>query len=83
MTKDNWVPEYFVLDVDGVMTQPPLLYNEKGKTFKVFGPDDHGALNLLRDKLKILFVTADKRGFPISKQRITNEMDFPLEESYR
>jgi 3-deoxy-D-manno-octulosonate 8-phosphate phosphatase (KDO 8-P phosphatase) len=45
----------------------------------VFGPDDHGALNLLRDKVKIQFITADKRGFPISNKRINDEMKFDLQ----
>lgn len=70
--------ENFVLDVDGVLTRSMLLYTQEGKTMKVFGPDDHDALNLLRDKLKIIFVTGDKRGFAISKKRIVDEMGYEL-----
>ncbi|MFH1425103.1 MAG: HAD hydrolase family protein [archaeon] len=62
----------FVLDVDGVMTTGQFLYSKKGKEYKVFGPHDVDGLKLLRDKLNIFFVTADKRGFPISKKRITD-----------
>ena len=70
--------EYFVLDVDGVIARSMLLYDANGKAMKVFGPDDHDALNLLRDRLKIMFITGDKRGFPISKRRIVDEMGFEL-----
>ncbi len=70
--------KYFVLDVDGVLARSALLYTAQGKTMKVFGPDDHDALNLLRDKLQILFITGDKRGFEISKRRIVEEMHFEL-----
>lgn len=70
--------KYFVLDVDGVLTRSMLLYTAEGKLMKVFGPDDHDALNILRDKLKIKFITGDKRGFEISKRRIVDEMGFEL-----
>jgi 3-deoxy-D-manno-octulosonate 8-phosphate phosphatase (KDO 8-P phosphatase) len=70
--------ENFVLDVDGVITRSMLLYTAEGKQMKVFGPDDHDALNLLRDRLRIVFITGDKRGFEISKRRIVDEMKFEL-----
>ena len=31
----------FILDVDGVMTNGQFLYNEDGKSYKIFGPDDN------------------------------------------
>jgi len=68
----------FVLDVDGVLASSQLLYTAEGKAMKVFGPDDHDALNLLRDRMRIAFITGDKRGFPISKRRIVDEMGFDL-----
>ena len=71
-------PKYFILDVDGVIARSMLLYTAEGKAMKVFGPDDHDALNLLKDKLKIIFITGDKRGFAISKKRIVDEMKFDL-----
>jgi len=68
----------FVLDVDGVLAASPLFYTAEGKTMKVFGPDDHDALNLLRDRMKIVFITGDKRGLPISRRRVVDEMGFEL-----
>ena len=43
-------PKVFILDVDGVMTTGQILYSENGKTMKVFGPDDHDGLSLLKKK---------------------------------
>ena len=71
-------PKNFVIDVDGVMTQPDLIYDEEGKRFKIFGPDDHDALNVLRKYVKIVFLTADKRGLNITRKRIVDEMKFDL-----
>jgi 3-deoxy-D-manno-octulosonate 8-phosphate phosphatase (KDO 8-P phosphatase) len=71
-------PAAFVLDVDGVMTTGQFFYSEEGKVFKIFGPDDHDALCLLRDHLDILFVTADQRGLGITRKRIVEDMKFPL-----
>ncbi len=70
--------KHFVIDVDGVMTDGGLYYTEEGKVMKRFGPDDHDALNLLRDELDIFFISGDHRGFEISRKRITSDMDFPL-----
>jgi len=72
-------PAAFVLDVDGVMTDGKSVYTEAGKVMKVFGPDDHDSLNLLRDTLEIRFVSADRRGFPISRARIERDMGFPID----
>jgi len=75
---DNFKPRNFALDVDGVLTTGEIFYGTEGKTFKVFGPDDHDALNMLRDKLNIFFLTADRRGFDISKKRVVGDMNFDL-----
>ena len=72
-------PKVFVIDVDGVMTTGQLAYTEQGKTMKIFGPDDHDGLSLLKNFLEIRFVTGDKTGFNISKQRIVEDMKFPLD----
>ena len=72
-------PESFILDVDGVLTTGQFLYTSEGKAMKVFGPDDHDALELLRDRLEIVFVTGDHRGYPITKSRVVDDMNFPLE----
>src|SRR5690349_9241349 len=72
-------PKYFVLDVDGVLTNGQFIYNVNGKVAKTFGADDNDALSLLKDILEICFITGDKRGFPISKKRIVDDMHFPLD----
>ena len=71
-------PKIFLLDVDGVMTNGQFIYNSKGKVLKVFGPDDHDGLSLLKKYLNIEFVTGDKNGFSISKKRIVYDMKFKL-----
>ena len=68
------VPKYFVLDVDGVMTTGQFLYSSKGKEYKIFGAHDNDGIKMIQSLLKIVFVTADKRGFPISKKRIVDDM---------
>ena len=65
--KKKLKPKNFILDVDGVLTTGQFLYDENGKKFKIFGPDDSDALNILKKYINIVFVSADKRGFKISK----------------
>lgn len=72
-------PKYFILDVDGVMTTGHFFYTAEGKTMKIFGPDDSDALSILKNNLLILFVTGDKKGFQISRKRIVDDMNYPLE----
>ncbi len=72
------IPAYFILDVDGVMTNGSFLYSEKGKAYKSFGPHDNDGIKLIQPHLATIFVTADERGFPISKQRIVEDMKQPL-----
>ena len=71
-------PKVFILDVDGVMTTGHFIYSAEGKKFKVFGPDDHDGLALLSNHIKIIFVTGDKKGFSISKKRISDDMGYEL-----
>ncbi|MEK7080248.1 MAG: phosphatase [Patescibacteria group bacterium] len=73
-------PKYFLIDVDGVMTDGKLYYTKEGKIMKVFGPDDSDALNILENFIKIIFISGDKRGFEISKKRIVDDMGFSLEQ---
>jgi 3-deoxy-D-manno-octulosonate 8-phosphate phosphatase (KDO 8-P phosphatase) len=77
-TKDT-KPLVFILDVDGVMTTGQFLYAAEGKVMKIFGADDNDGLSLLKDYIEIRFVTGDKKGFPISKKRIVDDMGFKLE----
>jgi 3-deoxy-D-manno-octulosonate 8-phosphate phosphatase (KDO 8-P phosphatase) len=74
------VPTVFVVDVDGVMTDGTFWYDETGKVLKRFGPDDSDALALLREHMTIEFVSADARGFPITRKRIVDDMGYPLFE---
>jgi 3-deoxy-D-manno-octulosonate 8-phosphate phosphatase (KDO 8-P phosphatase) len=60
----------FVLDVDGVLTTGQFLYSVNGKIYKVFGPHDSDGLKMLSNKINIKFVSADKRGFEITRKRI-------------
>jgi len=46
---------------------------------KMFGPDDNDGLSLLRSSLDIRFITGDKKGYPISKKRIVDDMNYPLD----
>ena len=67
-----------VIDVDGVMTTGQFLYSLEGKSHKIFGPHDADGLKLIKDKVNIVFITADKRGLPISRKRI-KDMGYPIE----
>jgi 3-deoxy-D-manno-octulosonate 8-phosphate phosphatase (KDO 8-P phosphatase) len=69
-------PKVLILDVDGVLTDRRFVYGIDGKSHKLFGADDHDALNFIARYLKIVIITADKNGFDISKRRI--ELDFGL-----
>ena len=75
----QWRPLALVLDVDGVMTTGQFAYTAEGKAFKMFGPDDHDALLLLKEHLAIHFVSGDRRGFDISCRRIVDDMKFLLD----
>ena len=77
--KEKIQPTYFILDVDGVMTTGHFLYSSEGKVMKIFGPDDNDGLSLLKSNIEIRFITGDKKGFPISKKRIVDDMNFPLD----
>jgi 3-deoxy-D-manno-octulosonate 8-phosphate phosphatase (KDO 8-P phosphatase) len=71
-------PSYLIVDVDGVMTTGQFLYSEHGKTYKVFGAHDNDGIKLIKDKIKVIFITADKRGYSISKKRIVDDMNQQL-----
>ncbi len=72
-------PTVFILDVDGVMTTGQFLYTKNGKFGKIFGPDDHDALSLIKEFIDVRFITGDKKGFDISKRRIVKDMKFRLD----
>ncbi len=69
---------FFLLDVDGVMTTGQFIYSQKGKVFKIFGPHDSDGLKLIKNLINIEFLTADRRGFVISKKRISHDLGFKI-----
>lgn len=71
---NNYSIRYFVLDVDGVLTTGQFIYSKHGKLYKIFGPHDNDGIKLLKGRLEIRFLTADRRGFSISKKRIVDDM---------
>ncbi len=78
LVSKNMKPKNFIIDVDGVLNTGQFLYSEKGKIFKVFGPDDLDGLSLLKDKVYIHMISGDKRGYKISKKRVVDDMKYPL-----
>lgn len=79
MANQNHNVKIFILDVDGVLTTGQFFYTAEGKVMKAFGPDDNDGLSLLKSFMEIRFVTGDKKGFPISKKRIVDDMGFELD----
>jgi len=67
-----------ILDVDGVLTTGQFVYTIDGKFSKTFGPHDNDGIKLLRDKLKVCAITADYRGYEISRKRIVDDMGLQL-----
>ncbi len=72
-------PKVFVIDVDGVMTDGRFYYSAEGKVLKLFGADDADGLSLLNPFIDIRFISGDKRGFPITKKRVFDDMHYPVD----
>ena len=68
----------FILDVDGVLSTGQFLYSAEGKIYKIFGPHDSDGLQMIKDRMDILFISADHRGFPISQKRV-EDMGFKIQ----
>lgn len=68
-----------ILDVDGVLTTGNFIYTIDGKFAKTFGPHDNDGIKLLKDKINICAITADHRGFAISKKRVVDDMGLKLD----
>ncbi|MDP2651401.1 MAG: phosphatase, partial [bacterium] len=68
----------FIIDVDGVLTDGQFHYTTDGKVAKIFGPDDADAILLAKPHINIVAVSGDKRGFPITKKRVEEDMGLPL-----
>jgi len=54
------------------------LYTVDGKFAKIFGPHDNDGIKIIREKIKIQAISADKRGFEITKRRVRDDMKIPL-----
>ncbi|OGY98293.1 MAG: hypothetical protein A3A43_02525 [Candidatus Liptonbacteria bacterium RIFCSPLOWO2_01_FULL_56_20] len=70
--------KHFILDVDGVFTTGQFLYTADGKFAKVFGAHDADGIKLIRPYLDICAITADHRGFAITKKRVQDDMGLTL-----
>lgn len=67
-----------LFDVDGVFTDGKFGYTQDGKVSKTFGPHDSDGIKLLRwVGLNVSAISADQRGFEISRARM-NDMKIPL-----
>ena len=68
-----------ISDVDGVLNTGQFLVSKNGKEYKVFGPHDNDGYKILKNAgFDVVFISADGRGFDITKERIVNEMNAPL-----
>lgn len=75
--KKNKSQLYFILDVDGVLTDGKFVYTKEGKIGKVFGAHDADGLDIIRKYVNILFISSDKKGFKISLKRV-KDLGFKL-----
>jgi len=72
------VPRQFIFDVDGVFTTGQFVYTADGKIAKVFGAHDGDGIKLVKRFIAVCAISADHRGFPITKKRIQDDMGIPL-----
>lgn len=69
-----------IFDVDGVFTNGQFIYDETGKRFKIFGPHDADGVKLLKAaSITVSAITADFRGYSITKKRM-DDMGIPLKQ---
>lgn len=72
-----------ISDVDGCLTDGKFIYTVYGKVAKTFGPHDNDGVKLLKKNgIDVKFISADKRGFDITKKRIEDmkcELDYVSE----
>lgn len=73
-----------ISDVDGCLTDGKFIYTTDGKVAKIFGAHDNDGIKLLRKNgIEVRFISADKRGFEITKKRIEDmkcEVDYVSED---
>ncbi len=58
-----------IFDVDGVLTDGSFFYSIEGKILKRFGSHDAQAIKICKTFFNLQLISADKRGFEISKLR--------------
>ncbi len=68
----------FILDIDGVFTTGQFLYTADGKFAKIFGAHDNDGIKLIKPYLDVHTITADQRGFEITRKRIQDDMGLVL-----
>lgn len=67
-----------ISDCDGCLTDGKFIYTVDGKVAKTYGPHDNDGVKLLKSfGFDVIFISADKRGFDITKKRI-DDMKCPL-----
>lgn len=78
-TYPNTKSTVIISDVDGVLNTGQFLISKNGKEYKIFGPHDNDGYKMLKNLgYHIVFITADKRGYDITYERICNEMHASL-----
>jgi 3-deoxy-D-manno-octulosonate 8-phosphate phosphatase (KDO 8-P phosphatase) len=69
----------FISDVDGCLNDGRIYWSADGqKPFKAFGNYDHDGVKLLRDHVRLVFISADKHGWDILYSRIVTHMKCDL-----
>lgn len=59
-----------ITDVDGILNTGKFVYTKNGKYSKEFGPHDSDGIKLLiKNGISVIGISADKRGFKITKKR--------------
>jgi len=66
-----------IFDVDGVLTDGSFYYSIDGKVIKRFGSHDAQAIRLCTTFFNLQLISADKRGFEISKLR-ADHLNLPI-----
>lgn len=62
-----------ISDCDGCLTDGNFIYTADGKVAKIYGAHDSDGVKLLKKLgIDVIFISADKRGFPITNARITD-----------
>ena len=70
---------HFISDVDGCLNDGRIYWGADGqKPFKAFGNYDHDGVKLLRDHVKLVFISADRHGWDILYSRIVDHMKCEL-----